>query len=55
MTDERSELRRAIMEKDFGAVIAERLHGFTKLDKRIAAYLSANPEAILVEPVASLR
>lgn len=37
------------MEKDFVAVIAERLLGFTKLEKRIAAYLTANPEAILVE------
>lgn len=37
------------MEKDLIAAIAERMSGFTKLEKRIATYLTANPDAILVE------
>lgn len=37
------------MEQDLAAVIAERWPGLSKLERRVAAYLTAHPDALLVE------
>lgn len=42
------------MADDLASVITARMTAFTKLERRVAAYLTANPDAVLVETAAAL-